>query len=46
MIRPLRQRHRWLVPLVALATALVLLWALGGRRSAEPAPGHSAESPR
>ena len=46
MIRPLRRRHRWLVPLVALATALVLLWALGGRRSAEPVAAHGAESPR
>lgn len=35
MNRPLRQRHRWLVPLVALATALVLAWALTGRHATE-----------
>lgn len=28
MIRPLRDRHRWLVPLVAVVTALVVGWAL------------------
>jgi hypothetical protein len=32
MIRQLRERHRWLVPLVAIATALVLAWALAGGR--------------
>ncbi len=28
MIRRLRDRHRWLVPLIALITALVVGWAL------------------
>lgn len=28
MIRPLRDRHRWLVPLVAVVTALAVGWAL------------------
>jgi len=29
MIRPLRDRHRWLVPLIAIFTALAVGWALG-----------------
>lgn len=28
MIRPLRDRHRWLLPLIALVTALAVGWAL------------------
>jgi hypothetical protein len=46
MIRPLRDRHRWLVPLIALVTALVFGWALSGRHRAEPPTIPVIESPR
>ena len=50
MIRPLRDRHRWLVPLVALTTALLFAWAFAAYRAAPReslAPGwRSVAAPR
>jgi len=48
MIRPLRARHRWLVPLIAFATALVIAWALAAHRAASEdsrAPGLRPSAP-
>jgi hypothetical protein len=45
MIRRLRDRHRWLVLLVALITALVLALTLPAGRDAEP-PSRPAGPPR
>jgi hypothetical protein len=36
MIRRLRDRHRRLVPVMALLTALVVAWALLGHSRGEP----------
>jgi hypothetical protein len=44
MIRPLRDRHRWLVPLVALVAALVIVAAFSAR-PAEPSSRRAAEPP-
>jgi hypothetical protein len=35
MIRPLRDRHRWLVPLVFLLTALAIAAAFAARQGAQ-----------
>jgi hypothetical protein len=48
MIRPLRDRHRWLVPLVALTTALLFAWAFEAYRAAPRdslAPGSRLGAP-
>lgn len=36
MIRRLRERHRWMVPLIALLTIIAFAAALIGRRPAAP----------
>ena len=44
MIRPLRARHRWLVLLIAIVTALVFAVALAGRHGIEPVSPQVVES--